>query len=155
MVRCNAHLCLPATKPRSLVCFVLLPCTLLRHILKLLGFISRRISVITSFSVRPNCSLMESKLVRSSQAISIILLVSMCASSAIFNITTGLYSCFKKNCLPLLLAPIKTHLICVDILRYHAMIYPPMLYAVLALFFIFLQQYPHTSVPLFQSLRCQ
>lgn len=54
-------------------CFVFLPCTRARHILKLLGFISLRISLITSFSLRSNCRAIASKGVRSSHAISMIL----------------------------------------------------------------------------------
>jgi hypothetical protein len=51
-------------------------CTLLRHILKLEGFISLRIKAITSDSEYPYCSLIASKDVRSSHAISMILLMS-------------------------------------------------------------------------------
>ena len=43
--------------PRDFLCFVFLPCTRARHNLKLVGFNSRRINVITSCSLIPNWSL--------------------------------------------------------------------------------------------------
>ena len=70
MLRCKLHLWRPASKPRSALCLVALPCTLARHMRHELGFISRRISVITSASLIPNCKRIASKGVRSSQAIS-------------------------------------------------------------------------------------
>lgn len=56
---------------RSAWCFVFLPFILFRHLLKPEDFNSFRISEITSASERPNWASIASKLVRSSQAISI------------------------------------------------------------------------------------
>ena len=54
-------------------CLVGLPCTLFRHLMNEDSFISRRMSLMTSFSLIPNCSSIASNGVLSSQAISIIL----------------------------------------------------------------------------------
>ena len=58
--------------PRDFLCFVFLPCTRARHNLKLVGFNSRRINVITSCSLIPHWSWIASKGVRSYHAISMI-----------------------------------------------------------------------------------
>ena len=81
ILRCRLHLCLPTSKPRKALCLVALPCTLARHRRQELGFISRRISAITSASLRPNCNKIASKGVRSSQAISMMRSIS-CSVSA-------------------------------------------------------------------------
>lgn len=65
-------------KVKSFWCLVFRPLTRLRHILKLVAFISLRKRSITASSDSPNWWLMASKGVRSSQAISIIL--SFCSS---------------------------------------------------------------------------
>ena len=63
-----------------LSCLWLMPlCTRFRQSLKLLLFNSFRMSEITPLSVHPNCSLMASKGVLSSQAISMILSISFCS----------------------------------------------------------------------------
>ena len=80
---CLEHLNLPSSKFRFLLCFVALPCTRSLHILKLLGFISRRIRLITSCYFNPNWNFMASKVVRSSQAISIIRSIFLSVNSII------------------------------------------------------------------------
>jgi len=70
MCLCWSLLLRPTLNPRSALCFVFLPCTRALHMRKEEGFISRRISLITSDSAMPNCSRMASKGVRSSHAIS-------------------------------------------------------------------------------------
>lgn len=82
--RCRELLNLAGSSFPKALCFVGLPCTRFLHILKLLGFISLRISFITSSSGMPNCSSMASKEVRSSQAISIIRSMSLSDRSSIY-----------------------------------------------------------------------
>ena len=87
ILRCKLHLCLPTSNPRKALCLVALPCTLARHMRQELGFISLRIKVITSASLRPNCNKIASKGVRSSQAISMMRSMS-CSVSALKSIFT-------------------------------------------------------------------
>ena len=70
MCLCWSLLLRPTLNPRNAVCLVLLPCTLARHIRNEEGFISRRMSFMTSDSGMPNCAVMASNGVRSSHAIS-------------------------------------------------------------------------------------
>ncbi len=77
MVFCIVHLNRFTPLLRRAACLVTLPLVRLRHILKLELFISFRINLITSFSFKPNCISMASKLVRSSHAISIMRSISL------------------------------------------------------------------------------
>jgi len=70
MCRCWSLRLRPTLKFRKAWCLVLLPCTRARHIRNEEGFISRRISLMTSASARPNWKVIASNGVRSSQAIS-------------------------------------------------------------------------------------
>ena len=70
MCRCWSLRLRPTLKFLRAWCLVLLPCTRARHIWNEEGFISRRMSLMTSASASPNCKVIASNGVRSSQAIS-------------------------------------------------------------------------------------
>ena len=70
MCRCWSLRFRPTLKFRKAWCLVLLPCTRARHMRNEEVLISRRMSLITSDSASPNCSVIASNGVRSSQAIS-------------------------------------------------------------------------------------
>ncbi len=69
ILRCLLHLNLTTDASRKARCLVARPCTRFLQRSKLLRFSSRRMSWMTFFSVNPNCDLMASNGVRSSQAI--------------------------------------------------------------------------------------
>ena len=81
---CRLHLKRLPTMGWRLACFVIRPCTRARHLRQFRGCISRFIRAFTSSSERPNCILMASKGVRSSQAISMMRSISVSLNSFIF-----------------------------------------------------------------------
>lgn len=80
---CRLHLKRLPTMGWPLACFVIRPCTRARHLRQFRGCSSRFIRAFTSSSERPNCILMASKGVRSSQAISMMRSISVSLNSFI------------------------------------------------------------------------
>lgn len=92
IVLCREHLNRSISSDRFFRCFWLTPLlTRFRHSLKLDDFRDLLINLMTCCSERPNCALMASKGVRSSQAISMTLSVSSSVKERISELPTVLF----------------------------------------------------------------
>lgn len=93
IVLCRAHLNRLILSFLRAACLVVLPLVLCRHILKEDVLIFLGINTITSFSDKPNCMAIASKVVWSSQAISIIRSLSSRLRETFFIAFFYTYSC--------------------------------------------------------------